>query len=163
MDKRRGREHLAGRAIDYIDVAVAFRADEYFSRLPFDRQIEQHVFIDAVVVVEIVRRELIRPYRLAGVGLARENRRAPFVVAGPLLGVPRPGVAGAIVDEIELRIVGDPAPYRAAADLPRLRRPARNAQILALFGFIKGLEAGSDEDILVRAGAVGAPDNFAAG
>ena len=71
-------------------------------RLAVDRQIEQQVFVDLVIVVEIVRIELIGPHRLAGIGVAREDRGGPFVVAFALVGIPRPGIAGAVEDQIGL-------------------------------------------------------------
>ena len=42
---------------------------------------------------------------------------------------PRRRTARAVIDEIELRIVGKPAADRAAADLPRVGRPGRKTEV----------------------------------
>ena len=72
-------------------------------RLAVDRQVEQQVLVDLVIVVEIVRIELVGPHRLAGIGIAREDGGRPFVVAFALVGIPRAGIAGAVEDQIGLR------------------------------------------------------------
>ncbi len=71
-----------------------------------------------------MRRHLVDPPRHAGVGRARKDRIGPFVVARPLQRVPRAGVAGAVIDEVEVGIISDPAPGRAAARLPLFAFPA---------------------------------------
>ena len=55
-------------------------------------QSTSRILVDGVVVVEIVRRALIEPAGLAGVDVAGEDACGPFVVAGPLIRVPRPGL-----------------------------------------------------------------------
>src|SRR2546428_8958217 len=75
---------------------------------------EDHLRVGVVVPI-LVRRELIRPHERAVLGPPGEHARCPFVVAGPLLGVVRRGVAGAEVQQVEVGIVGDPAPHRYAA------------------------------------------------
>ena len=47
--------------------------DQDFARLPIDREIEQDVLVDSVVVEEVVRTVLIEPDRFAGIDIAREN------------------------------------------------------------------------------------------
>ena len=72
---------------------------------------EDHL-VDAVIVPLVVGRHLIDPLGLAGVDVARPDGHRPLVVAGPLLRVPGRGIARAVVDQVELRIVGVPAPGR---------------------------------------------------
>ncbi len=105
------------------------------------------ILVDPVVVPAIVRGLLVRPLRLPGVGVPREDRHRPLVVAGPLIGIPGSGVAGAVVEQVELRVVAVPAPRRAAAPFP----------LIALPGFLRTREA----DFRLRPGAVHAPDLLA--
>src|SRR4051812_29099413 len=162
MDEGRGGKYFAARAVHYVDVAVTLRPHERLDFLFLQDELHEHVLVDRVVVVQVVRAELIEPARLAGVGLARENAGGPFVVAGALLRIPRAGIAGAVIDEVEFRVVGDPAPRRAAAGLPGLGGPGLHAEIGALVARIERLEARADQHLLVRAGAVGAPEQLAA-
>src|SRR5207247_11245477 len=89
-------------------------------------EIDQDVLVDAVVVPGIVRRLLIGPFRLPGIGIPREDRHRPFVVAGPLIRIPGPGVPAAVVQEVQLRVVAVPAPGRPAASFPLIALPALN-------------------------------------
>src|SRR5579863_5498096 len=43
-------------------------------------------------------------------GFSRENGHRPFVVAGRLLRIPGRRIAQAVIDQIELLIISDPAP-----------------------------------------------------
>src|SRR5262249_61878526 len=86
---------------------------------------------DAVVVPLVVGRHLIDPLGHAGVGIAREDSHRPFVVTRPLTRVPGRGVARTVVDEVQLRIIRDPAPGAAAADLPLVALPRLDARVLA--------------------------------
>src|ERR1051326_7012766 len=121
--ERRCGEDLSVRPIHDVDVAVALRAQSYFSYFSVDRQVDEDLFVDAVVVVEIVRAPLIEPDRLAGVGFAREDTARPLVVAGPHFRIPRTGIRGAVINQIELGVIRDPTPNRAAADFPHVGRP----------------------------------------
>ena len=109
----------------------------------------------------VVRRKLIRPDRLARLRTAREQRRAPLVVAGANLGVPRPRIRRAVVNEVELRVVRDPAPHAGAADLPLIARPARYAEVFAAIESVERFEVPADEYILIRPGVVGGPRDLA--
>ena len=139
----------------HVDVAVALGADEHLPRLARPLQVEQDLLVDAVLVVEVVRAALVEPARLAGVGVAGEDAGGPLVVAGPLVGVPGAGIAGAVVEQVQLGVVGDPAPDRAAALLPGVRRPGRDAEVLALVAVVERLEARGRSARPVGAGAVG--------
>src|SRR5947207_13700370 len=67
-------------------------------------------------------------------------------------------MAGAVIDQVELGIVGEPAPNRAAAALPCLRRPSGDPEVMAPVAGVEWLERGPDEHVLVRTGAVRLPD-----
>jgi hypothetical protein len=127
------------------------------------RQVQQHVFVDRVVVRNVVRIELVEPARLASVDVAREYARGPLVVPGSLLSIPGAGIGRAVEDQIALRIERDPSPYRATARLPGFRRPAADAQVLALVAGVERLERRADQHILVRSRAVRLPHDPAGG
>src|SRR5207245_10381162 len=85
----------------------------------------------------------------------------PCIVASALRGVPGSGVASAVVQEVERRIVGVPPPGAPAALLPRLTWPAlRPLAGLAIVG-VGGIEVRGQADILVWAHAIGPPDLLA--
>src|SRR6185437_3833021 len=94
--------------------------------------------------------------------IAREDSRRPLVVARPLRRIPRTGIRGAVIDEIERRVVRQETPDGAAADLPCFARPRARAEILAAILRIERLELVADKDLAVRPGAVRAPQRLAA-
>src|SRR5205085_9731740 len=104
----------------------------------------------------IVRGDLERPARLAGVGIAGEKRARPLVVAGSQVGIPHAGVSGAVEDQVQLRVVRDPSPDVGAAELPLVAGPGGRAQVLALVLCVARLETGAAEDVLVGARVVSA-------
>ena len=108
-----------------------------------------------------MRRPLIEPDRLPVVGTPREDAGGPLVVALAQLGIPWPGVRGAVIEEIEIGVVGDPAPHRPAADLPGVVRPRRDAEVFAFVGIVEGVEVRADQHVLVGTGVVGAPGELA--
>ena len=65
--------------------------------------------------------------------------------------------------QVAAGVVGDPAPHRAAADLPRVGRPGRDPRSLPRSRGVEGLEVRADQHILVGAGAVRAPCDRAGG
>ena len=106
-----------------------------------------------------MRRHLIHPAHFTRLRILCPQRHRPLVVAGTLIGVPRARVSGAVVEQVQRGIVGVPSPRGAAAALPLIALPRRNAEVLPLRGRIRGLERVlRDADILVRAGAVRAPE-----
>ena len=108
----------------------------------------------------VVRIDLIRPDRLAGRGPARKERGRPFVIAGPLVGVPGARIGCAVIDQVEFGIVGDPAPAGSSADLPLLALPGFRPDRSAVH-CIERLEIRPDQDVFVGSGAVSAPDDLA--
>ena len=79
----------------------------------------------------------------------------------PVIRIPRPAIAGAVVEQIQIRIEGEPSPDRAAATLPGVSVPGVERGIGKLVVFIEGLEARPDADFVVRAHAVVAPAHAA--
>src|SRR6185436_16665109 len=55
----------------------------------------------------------------------------PLVVAGPLARIPGRRIARAVIEQVQLRIVRDPAPGAPAADLPLIALPSLYARVLA--------------------------------
>src|SRR5207244_8832141 len=111
-------EKPAATAIDHISKTVAIKVRESRNRIAADLTLRENALIDAVVIPAIMRRHLIRPRGYSRVRLSREERHGPFVVAWTLSGIPCSGISGSIIKQIELRIVGVPAPCRAAAQFP---------------------------------------------
>ena len=97
-----GDQQLAGAAIQRVAEAVAVEMHQQLAHLAADLLIGQDHLVDAVIVPLVVRRHLIDPLRLAGVGIAGEDGHRPLVVAGALLRVPGRGIAGAVIDQVEL-------------------------------------------------------------
>ena len=116
------RQYFAIGAIHYVDVTIAVRVNKNFSRLPVDGKIKQNVLVYRIVVVEIVRAVLIKPDRLTGVGIARENASGQFVISRAGLSVPRARDLPCRNKSVELRVVRDPSPHPGAPDLPCIRQ-----------------------------------------
>src|SRR5215213_5881132 len=100
-----GRKDFAVGAVDHIEVRIALRPDENLPLLTFPFHVQQNDLVDAVPVVNVVRRELVKPSSLAGVGIAGEYSRSPLVVAWTLLMIPGARVRGAVINKVQLRIV----------------------------------------------------------
>ena len=62
----------------------------------------QHRDLHRIVVEIVVRRELVIPFQLAGIGIERDHGIAVEVVAGAVVAVPiGPGIADAPVGQIQ--------------------------------------------------------------
>src|SRR5205823_6282821 len=66
-------QELAGGAIDDVDVTVSIRVQEDLTERSVPRQIHQHIFVDAAIVEEVVRVQLIRPDGLTVPGISRKD------------------------------------------------------------------------------------------
>ena len=110
-----------------------------------------------------MRAPLISPDRVSIPRISRKDGRRPLVVPRPLVRIPRRSAGGAVVHEIEHRVVGDPTPDCSAADLPTVWRPARNPEILTAVGCVKGMKPGSEQYVAVGASAPSDPCNLAIG
>ena len=142
-----GHEQFTGRPIQGVREPVAVEVHQDFSHLPANVGIHQDVLVDPVVVPAVMGRLLVRPFRDPGVGIPREDRHRPLVVARTLIGIPRPGVPGAVVQKIQIGIVAVPAPGRAAASFPLVALP--------------GLHGAGEPDLCLGSSAVHPPDLFA--
>src|SRR5208282_291702 len=78
--------------------------------------VSQDHLVDAVIVPLVMRGHLVDPLGHARIGIAGKNGHRPFIVAWPLHWIPSRRVGGPIVDEIQLGIVGIPAPSRTATN-----------------------------------------------
>src|SRR5262249_16453727 len=70
------------------------------------------------------------PLALAVAGIRAKNGHRPLVGAGGLLAFPGGWVPRAVVEEIQLGIVGDPPPGAPSASLPLIAPPSLYARVL---------------------------------
>src|ERR1700744_4815151 len=119
-----GRNDLAALAVHHVEMTVAVRMQQHLARGAVDRPVDQDLLVDPIVIVLVMRVILQRPFGGAGIGIACEQRRSPFVVARTLLLVPWARIAGAVVDQVQVRIVSDPSPHRSSSSLPGIGRPS---------------------------------------
>ena len=115
---RVGREQLTRRPVEHVEEAVLRRLHDHLAHASADRQVGQHHRLDGRVIPGIARHRLVVPDQLAVVGIDRQNRRQVQVVAAAGaadLPVPRRAIAGADVQQIDLGVVDDRIPHRAAA------------------------------------------------
>src|SRR4051794_17976274 len=106
--------------------------NQNFPRRTIDIEIDEDILIDFIVVEEVMRVDLVGPFGAPRIGIAGEDHSAPEVIAAALVGIPWARIGGAVIDQVEFGIVGDPAPDRAAPNLPAIRGPTGDAEILAL-------------------------------
>ena len=122
-----GGDQLAGRAVEHVEEAVLRRLHQHLALRASDLEIGEHDRLHRGVVPVLARRGLVVPGEAAGVGTDREDRRQVQVVAAAGAArdaAPGRAVAGADVEQVELRVVGHRVPRRsAAADLPPLAGP----------------------------------------
>ncbi len=131
--------------------------DQRLGRFAHHVDVGQNHLVDAVIVPFVMGRHLIDPFGHAGVGIAGHDRHRPFIVARPLMGVPGAGIAGAVIDQVQLGVVGIPAPGRAAADLPLVALPGGQGGVLAdRLAEHRGL-FGIEQDLVVRTDGRGLP------
>ena len=129
-----GREQLAGGAIEHVEESVLRRLHDHLALPAGPVQVRQHHRLHRRVVPGIGRRRLVMPHQLAVVGIDGEDRAQVQVVAAAgaaQVAVPRRAVAGADVKQIQLRVVDDRIPHRAAAaDLEPLGAVPRRQRFL---------------------------------
>ncbi len=118
-------------AVERVDDAVAIRMGQKLAHLArLVLLLREDHDVDAGVVPLVVGRLLVAELGLARVGVAAPDGHGPLVVAGTHGLVPRRRVARAVVEEVRLRVIGVPAPVRAAADLPGVAFPGARAETL---------------------------------
>src|SRR5438552_18971990 len=109
-----------------------------------------------IVVPTVVWRELVRPHQRAVLWPAGQDAGGPLVVAGALLGIVRRRIPGAVVEQVEVRIVGHPSPHRRTTILPHVGGPARERQLGA--PIVERLECSRlREDLAIGTDVVGGP------
>ena len=156
-----GHEQLAVGAVERVGQPVAVEVDQDLPVLAADLLVGEDHLVDAVIVPLVVGRHLVDPSGHAGVDVTREDGHRPAIVAGSLLRVPGRGIAGSDVKQVQLGIVGIPAPRRAATDLPLLSLPGVGAGIRAdRLAEMRGLLR-VDQRVAVRAHRIPAPHALA--
>ena len=126
-----GDQQLAGGAIERVAKAVAVEMGQQLAVLTVDLLVGKDHLVDAVIVPFVMGRHLVDPLGHAGIGIACKDGHRPAIVTGPLRRVPGRWVARAVVHEVEVGVVGIPAPGRAAADLPLIALPGVGAGVRA--------------------------------
>src|SRR5882672_8150643 len=167
-----GAQQCPVRAVEHIGKTIAVEVHQTLSQLAVDIDVHQHDFIDAVVVPLVERRHLIDPFGFAGIDIAGEDAHGPFVVVLAAVAVglrqrfgaaelrrPQPRIAGAVVHQVQRRIVGIPALRRAATALPLIAHIGVYPQVLAGRAVLRVLFVGVGRQayVLVAAGAVTRP------
>ena len=118
IDEVLGRDELAVGAIDDEEEAVLRRMQDDLARRAVDREVGQDHRLGGRVVPVVAGCFLVVPQEFAGIGVQRdEGGEIEIVAAGRAaqVAVPRRAVAGADIDGVELGIIGDAVPRRAAA------------------------------------------------
>src|SRR6185312_3710033 len=150
-------QHLAVGAIEGVAEAVPVEVRQQL----LAAALEQHVLVHTVIVPLIVGGHLIGPLHLPVIRVTGEDGHRPLVVTGTLIRVPGARVTGAVIEEVQLGVIGIPTPGGAAAPLPLIALPGGDAQILALVGGIVGVGVAGEEYFAVGTGAVNTPDFLA--
>ena len=156
-----GYQQFARLTVERVAQAVTVEMGQQLACFAIDRLIREDHFVDAVVVPFVMRRHLIDPVGHTRIRVACENGHRPFVVAGALLRIPGRGIARPVIDEVQSRIVGEPAPCAAAADLPLIALPCLQTGVLADGLAERGGLDGVDQDLIVRAFRESTPRLFA--
>ena len=126
LDKRFAEQELSGCAIEHVEEPIAVCPKHDFARTALPLHIRKHGNLGGVVVELVVRRELVVPLQLAGIGVERDHGAAVQIVAIAFVAVPVwSWISNTPIGEIQIRIVGTRDPNRGAAMFPRVsvRRP----------------------------------------
>src|SRR4051812_592676 len=101
------------------------------------------------MIKKVMGIQLIKPDSIAIFRFPSPDTAGPLVIPRSQFRVPRARIARAIKNVIKLRVIRDPAPDGAAANLPLVGRPRCHSQVLPLLGIVKRFELLSDEAVLV--------------
>ena len=154
-------QKLPGHTVKGIAEAIAVKVEQGFAHLALDLDVDEDHFVDPVIVPFVMGGHLIDPLGHAGIHVAGEDSHRPPVVARALHRVPGAGVARTVVHQVEIRVIGVPAPSGAAADLPLVTLPCIGARILAHRLAQVGSLFRIHQDVLVGAHGIGFPDQLA--
>ena len=111
-------DELSGFAVEHIEEAVLGRVQQNLANLPINFQIGQDDVLGCREVPGVARRLLEVPGHFARVGLDGDDGRDIKIVSAAgraEVSAPRRAVAGADVEQVEVRVVGHGVPDRAAA------------------------------------------------
>src|SRR5262249_53512763 len=134
-------EELAVLAIECVVEAVAVGVDEKLAIVAVDLAVDDDLRTGGIIVAIVVRGMLEEPLHLSGCVIERARTVGDECVVRPMRGVIGRGrVAGAVISDVLLRIVGAGPVHRAAAGLPGVG--------LVLPGLAAGLAGGGDHERL---------------
>ena len=134
-----GEQELARAAVQQIIEPIAVGPGHHLALLSAKLAVEQDRDLGRVPVVGVVRRELIVPLELSGIGIDGEHGAGVKIVAGAEIAVVvRPRIARSPIDEIQIRVIGAVVPGGGPAGLPRIAGPGSEA---GLAGLRDGVEA----------------------
>ena len=124
VDVLAGMQEAAVAAVEHVEVAVAIRLNEGGNGLFVDLDVDQPDLGVAVVVPNVVGRELEVPLALPGLDVDRQHAVAVEVVAGPCVAAPvGRRVAGGPEQGLRRRVVAAGRPGGGAARLVRFAGP----------------------------------------
>ncbi len=137
-----GAQHLAGPAIQHIEEAVLRRLHQHLAHGAVDLEVGEHDLLRGREIPAVARGLLVVPGQLAGVRVDGQQRAQEQVVAtlrAALVPVEQRGVAGAEVQQVQLRVVHHRAPGRAAAaNVPAaVRIPGGQCDVLQFLVFLR--------------------------
>ena len=116
IDERLRDQQFPVLTIECVKEPVAVRNHDDFAKLATDGQIGLHRDVRRVPIVDIVRRELVVPLQLAGIGVKSHERTrveiVSFAIVAIVVGI---GIAGAVVNKVERRIVAPRHPGGSTA------------------------------------------------
>ena len=92
-------------------------------------EVRQQGCAHGIVIPTIPRGVLKAPFDVAAIGVDRNRRGGPLVIALANVAVPGPGVARVPVDQVQLGIIGAGGPGRAASVLPGVTGPGVVARL----------------------------------
>ena len=120
----RGGEELAVSSVENVEVAVAIGLHQEFAILAVPHAVDQDEVFGGIPVARIVRRELIVPFELAGIGVDGKDGTGVEVVAHAHFAVDiGTGVAYGPIEGIEIGIVTAGEPHAAGAVFPAIAGP----------------------------------------
>jgi hypothetical protein len=150
-------EQFARVSIQRVTETVTVEVSEQLPRLAIDSLIRENHLVDTVVVPLIVWRHLVDPLHLTGIEIARPDGHRPTIVARPLHRIPGRRITGTVIDEVQRRVVGIPAPGVAAADLPLVAFPSLDRRVGTNRLAERHRLLGVDKSVAVRSFRIAAP------
>ena len=118
------QQELTRRSIKYVEVPVTIRLDQRLALLTLDIQVHQDRVGHRIPIMHVMGRELEMPLQRTRIGVERHDAARVEVVARPHITVHvRPRIAGAPIDQVQIRIVRPRNPGRTPAALPGVAVP----------------------------------------